>query len=435
MSMRAPSQPFTRALQGLLIALILLAPTVQYRVELGFASFALMEPVVLLAAVLLLGRQLLRRGSIYLARDPIIALLVLITLWALLVRPWSANRTGGLSDVRDWLVPTLGYIALVSTVRTGWRRWCAALLAGVVVQSLLGAYQHLTDSARPFVNELSAYKTGFLISPETSQLAFVSFAAGLFNHPNAFAIYLFGGLTLLISWPAAGWRRLVKYALVAFVATCLYWTFAKASLIMVVFALGWYMLQRWVRSGAALVVASGLGLVVVAAALLVVYSLVPDMLLNTMRWRIGLWELGLRLAIERQEILLFGNGMQLFGQQAYYGQPHNLYVYMLLEYGVLGLLWVLAVIWVISLKGWAVRQRGGFALEPRLAGLWVFLIGFFAVGMVESNLLGVESRMVFLIFYACFYGLVREVWPALEQPEQRGVAVYVGAPATHPGSL
>jgi hypothetical protein len=46
--------------------------------------------------------------------------------------------------------------------------------------------------------------------------------------------------------------------------------------------------------------------------------------------------------------------------------------------------------------------------EPLLAVLWIYLLGFFAIGLVESNLLGVEIRMLFLIFSACFSGLLRE---------------------------
>jgi len=44
-----------------------------------------------------------------------------------------------------------------------------------------------------------------------------------------------------------------------------------------------------------------------------------------------------------------------------------------------------------------------------LAALWMGLISFFIVGLVESNLMGIEARMIFLIYWACFLGLWREV--------------------------
>jgi len=46
--------------------------------------------------------------------------------------------------------------------------------------------------------------------------------------------------------------------------------------------------------------------------------------------------------------------------------------------------------------------------EPVLAALWFGLLGHFAIGLVESNLMGIENRAIFMILLACFAGLARE---------------------------
>src|SRR3972149_6640690 len=137
-----------------LIFLLLVAPTIQYRVELGSISFALIEPITLFAAGALITWQIINRHKLAIAKDPMIFLFMGITVWASVIRPWASDWQHGLSDMRDWAFSLLGYIALVSTVRLRWRKWIGVFLAWVVLLSILGIYQHFTQSARPFLNEL-----------------------------------------------------------------------------------------------------------------------------------------------------------------------------------------------------------------------------------------------------------------------------------------
>jgi O-antigen ligase len=416
----------------LLIALLMLAPTIQYRVEVGPASFMLLEPVTLAVAAILVLRQLWRRGSIYVLRDPMSGLLVALCGWCVLSTLWSSHLTRSLSAARDWIVPTIGYIVLLSSARRGWRRQVTIFVAILSLQALIGVYQHATDSSRPFVTALAAYKTGFSVSPDTAQLQAVSFAVGLFTHPNAFAIYLFFGLPLLIAWPARGWRRLPQWALVALVSVCLYWTFAKASLVVMAAALCWYGLQRLVRSRLLLALLTGLGVLGGALLAVTLSRLLPGVFLDTFYWRAGLWATGLQVIAREPWILLTGDGVIVFGQVAYYGQPHNVYIYLLLENGLPGLVWALAALGLIWRQGSYGRRTGLFAREPRLIALWTAQIGFFVIGLVESNLQGVEGRMLFLIVYACFNGLLREVWAEMAPAPAKDRPGYGSATAPRP---
>jgi hypothetical protein len=416
------------------ILLLVLIPTIQYRFEVGSMSFAFMEPVAWIACAILLSQQLHQRGSIFVVREAFIPLLLLIIAWSIAVRPLAANTTSGLSDIRDWLTPVLIFVVLISTVRTGWRTWIGLFLVGVVLQATLGIYQRWTDSTRPFVNELAIFKTGFILSPETGQLITDSYAVGLFTHPNNFAIYLFSGLMILMPWPLHR-RRWLKWALIVLVALSLYWSFAKASLIVMVAALIWYILLRLINNGVLLLIVTATLLVTGSVATLLLLRILPEGVLSTLYWRFGLWAIGLQMVWEQPVILLFGNGLDHFISTAYYGQPHNVYFYMLLQYGLFGLFWFTAVGIYVWLRGWQARSRDWFAYEPRLAGIWIALLGFFGIGLVESNVLGIENRTLLLLMIAFFSGLAREVHAELRNEQPVKERIHVGTPLARPRAL
>ena len=124
--------------------------------------------------------------------------------------------------------------------------------------------------------------------------------------------------------------------------------------------------------------------------------------------------------------------MDDFAQQAYYAQPHNVYIFLILQYGVVGLVWAALVIRIIWRRGWRLHRDGLMARESLLAALWVALLGSFAVGLVESNLLEIEGRMIFFLVVACFCGLAREVRAETYPFGARGGQEHAGAAIAHP---
>jgi O-antigen ligase len=392
-----------------LIMLLFLAPTIQYRVELGAFSFTLMEPVVLITVAALLVDQISREGRLVVLKSPLVFLCLGMTIWAFMIRPWSSDWKHGLSDMRDWAIPVLGFVTLTGTVRDGWRRWIGFFTALALCNALLGLYQHVTDSFRPFIGELAAYKTGFAVSPETNQLALVSYAVGFFSHPNGFAVYLFISLMLALGMLAQGGRRWLKIILVLCLGIVLFWTYAKASILVVALAVIVFALERIIKSGKMFLLLLAALLLLSVLSILVAVWFVPSTLLNTFYWRVGLWQTALEVVASHPSIILVGNGMDVFVTAAYYPQPHNLYIYLFLEYGLLGLLFGMIVCWSMWRHGWQARRAGLMAREPLLSALWIALLGYFAIGWVESSLIGIESRMIFLLAAACFVGLMREV--------------------------
>ncbi|MDQ4076228.1 MAG: hypothetical protein M3220_08275 [Chloroflexota bacterium] len=108
-------------------------------------------------------------------------------------------------------------------------------------------------------------------------------------------------------------------------------------------------------------------------------------------------------------LLLIGNGMDTFAEMAFYGQPHNLYIYLLLQYGEAGLVMAALLFASVWGLGWQSRTDPRLADEPLLDGLWVALLSYFVIGLVESNLLSVEPRMLFFLTASCYIGLMREL--------------------------
>jgi len=380
---------------------ILVGPTIQYRVELGAFSFAVMEPVVIGASLALILLPMLSRRPVMVRKDPLLLLLLGLMLWVTLTRPWQADWEHGLSDLRDWGIPVLAYTALVSSPSPGWRKRAQLLVLLAVAYSGMGIFQHFTNSSRPFVDELASFKTSFALT-ETGELARASYAVALFAHPNGFAIFL--SLALMTALGLAGqtrWKVAATSAAIT-IALALYWTYAKASLVAIVLVVGAFVLSRLLRS-----IPRSLVITIVVGCLLgawvaAIAAWIPDAWLATFRWRLELWHTALDIFARDPEVLLFGNGMSAFGSQAAYPQPHSLYLYSGLEYGLIGVSAIILLSVTVLRQGMVASRNGVLGGSPALEGLWMGLLGFFVIGFVESNLLGIELRMIFLIAASTF---------------------------------
>jgi transcriptional regulator with XRE-family HTH domain len=399
---------------GFLVLLLWLVPSIQYRVELGPVSFALMEPVVLGISLILLIYQLIWRRGLFLSTNVLLWIAIGYVLLAAAVRPWSPILTAGLSDVRNWVIPLITMIVLLGTFRTRWRTWSLLIVYIAAILSVIGLYQMITDSFRPFVIEGAIFKTGFVLADDGLTLETSSYAAGFFSHPNRFAQYLFVGFCVAQGWLAGTWRRALpwKLAIIALIGVTLYFTYAKASLVSMVITVGLFWLFFLLRNDrvllAVLIVIGVSGGWLILGLLL---PIIPATFFETLQWRLNLWHLSLGVLIDNPSVFLFGNGIELLLQYLPEGisEPHNVYVYLTLKYGVGGLLLLVLTMVGLVYLGWRDRVLNQMHREPVLAGLWFALIGFLLVGLVESNLQEIELRMLFLLVIGCYIGLSREL--------------------------
>ena len=425
----------------LLLFLVFLAPTIQYRVELGVFSFAVMEPVVLLASGFLLARALLKKQTVRIPRTwPEIGLIAIVA-WAVLIRPWSQDGKHGLSDIRDWGIPVVTFLTLRMTVRRGWRTAIDMFVIVISLTALVGLYQGVTGDFRPFMAQEANLKvapgeaspggglrwdpaSGMSIWEAYAHYASLSeqglaeeqavvdaasvvpppFAVGFFGHPNPMGMFLSAGFMLVLGW-AAERRRPAGWLILALVGLAFLLTYAETAYLVLACGLAAIIVLRRFRSLKAL---AALVVVVVAAGALLLAGL-PPTFFQTLAWRYGLWTTAAALLARSPSILLFGNGMDPYAGLAYYFQPHNSFIYLLLDYGLLGLGLVLAVLVSVAVKGWQDGSDGLWRQSWSLQALWIAALSFFAIGLTESVLLGIESRMIVFNFLACYLGLREEL--------------------------
>ena len=424
-----------------LLFLIFLAPTIQYRVELQAFSFAIMEPVVLLASGILVLRALSRKEAFQIPRTwPEIGLIGLVA-WAILIRPWSQDWKHGLSDIRDWVIPVVTFLTLRMTIRRDWRRAIEMVVAVVSLTAMVGVYQGITGNLRPFISpeanlklapgsvapqgvgwdpasglsvwqfyaqqarlsEQGLLPTDKALETAESQVA-PPFAVGFFAHPNSMGMFLTAGFLLVLGW-AIEIRRPEGWLVLGLAGLALALTYAKTSYVVLAGELIALFLVRRIRS---LKVLAAMTLASVVAALLLLSKL-PASVIGSLAWRYGLWTTAFHLVASSPLILLFGNGMDPYGNVAYYFQPHNSFIYLLLEFGLLGLCLILGVLACVAVKGWQDGSDGLWEQSWILPVLWIAALGFFAIGLTESVLLGIESRMIVLSFFACYLGLRRDL--------------------------
>jgi len=134
----------------------------------------------------------------------------------------------------------------------------------------------------------------------------------------------------------------------------------------------------------------------------------PPELFATYYWRVGLWKIAYEFFLQNPTILLIGGGLNKFGDIAYYGQPHNLYIYIFLLYGVPGLIFLLSILWENIWSMIFYFQANRTRDQLMQAGLFMATMSLFAVGLTESTLFGIEIRIIFMTWLALFIGFMRE---------------------------
>jgi hypothetical protein len=395
---------------SLFFLLLWLGPTIRWRVDVGSVSFAFMEPVTLFVIGILSLFMLSSGKRLTLYINSFIAVLIFYFTWILIFRPWDQNWSHGLSDLRDWGIPILTIIILLSVVKHGWRKWSLAMIPIALLHSVIGIYQHITDSFRPFASLPSIYKLDFLGTTRPS------FTVGLFEHPNSLAVFLIIAIMVSLGWLIEQngiKRKFIPSAVILLLSAILFWTYAKAEILALAFMLFLFFIIPYIRTSKIFI---ALSLIILMALLTAVWFAINQWPIEfqSIWWRIDLWKSVFQTVSTHPDILLWGNGDIAFAANAIWPQPHSVFFDTLLNYGLIGLLLLLLLIILIIGYGILSYERGDLKRNPILRALWISLLGFFITGFVESSLIGIETRMIFLMLVACFIGLRRDLFTDLK---------------------
>lgn len=392
----------------ILLFLFFLAPTVQYRMQLGSVTISLMEPVVLIASIFLFLREYFLKHSISLPRNRIFQSLYMMLFWVFFTQIiFSKNTMEGLSDLRNWFIPILGFVALLS-VKKDWRKWIGIYIFITFLNSLLGIYQYVTDSFRPFQNTYGDTRLSIVFLNGGISYINTKFSIGLFAHPNTYAMYLLGGFMIALGL-ALSTRKIKDQIIIIPIATAIILSYSKTSIIMLavlllIFGFVWLRVKTSLLSWLYLP-----AIILLLIGVLYGISSLPAEIFTTYYWRVGLWKIAYEFFLQNPTVMLIGGGLNKFGDLAYYGQPHNLFVYFFLLYGLPGLIILLSILWE-SIRSMIFYFQTNKAKDKMMeAGLFMASVSLFAVGLTDSTLFGVENRMIFVTWLALFVGFVREI--------------------------
>ncbi|MSR05494.1 MAG: hypothetical protein EXR93_00270 [Gemmatimonadetes bacterium] len=318
--------------------------SVEYRIELGPASFALCElaPVIAVGAALMEGR-----GGRGLADDARLTLLILVIAVTAFISIFLAtDQNHALSAYRDLMAPMLLFW-VVTTIRLTRDQvlalvrvaiWVAFASAGLgMIQIWTGRFLWLL---RPEDVWWQEYKTGFIRSFFLGRWLGVgtTLPSGLFATTNNFAVYLMIPTlaVMAMAWTPGqrgGWWS--YKAVFGVLLLCLVLTFSRSSLITVL--MGWVVWRSLRhrssvpagRLAAAGAIAGGMAL------LIVVSGVVSFDALGTLRGRGTMIGAALSLVKDHPAVLATGGLTDLYRSRYYSAQPvHNVLLYGVVQYGL-----------------------------------------------------------------------------------------------------
>lgn len=238
---------------------------------------------------------------------------------------------------------------------------------------------------------------------------------GTFSHPNILAFFMVFSATLLIyilrcePFRLTLAKRMKHAAYLLIVLGALVLTETRSAWIACAVVMGMYALQKerkWL-----VILALGLG---VALALPPIQARIKDLTsesgrkskeLNSMDWRIKLWQSSMPY-IARRPLTGYGLGefqpmsTQFFTLEKKHGAPaHNVYVELLFEVGLLGLLTYVSIYLAILRLFWGYQKKGATESDRRAAFiLFWYVVGFMAVSFSDNTLYYLAHNWYFWFF-------------------------------------
>lgn len=341
---------------ALLLYTVPLLLSVEYRLELGFASFALAELSAVLVWIVSLLR-IRRRHRILLKRNEVV-LLIFIMIVALPSIFFERDARHALSVYRDFTIPLIFFAGFMSAglSRQQTIKLIKVFVLLATVSAILAILQFRTGNymwtMRPEDRFWQDFKTGFIRSSAVGQLFGVedTLPVGLYSTTNNFASFLVIPTVLafalaILPSRSRSERLLWKASFVALFAGLLL-TFSRSSLI--TFLAAWLFLmifRRKDRVSSYRFAVFG-GAVLLLSGLMLGSGILSWDQLGTLQGRMSMFQAGLKLLNEHPEALLTGGFTEDYLARYYQEQLiHNLPLYMALQFSFLAALaWLLLVI-------------------------------------------------------------------------------------------
>jgi O-antigen ligase len=393
----------------LLMVMVLLAFSSDLRLDLSLQlnaslDFQFFELVCILFSLLLVlcSPWLILRGRVPLENAD--HLLIFFLLNATILSLWTEEVLHNVSRTKDffWAFAFYGLLRYGPLSRRAIGHLVRLSVVVAFIWSLLGIVQWLGwdeglggEAYRLFLASQALYKT--VVDPFGGEVVQANFAHGIYLYPQNFIYYLLCPFFLSLGLARRDRRWLVP-ALVILVA--MLGTLSKTFVLLLAIFACLYALQRFFRNPAVTLgsFAALVGAVVLAVVLFGHYPFWKRAL-ETFVWRLEIWSDALSMLRENPWLLVTGDGTAMLAStysRVGYPNPHNMFIYLLIEYGVFGAGLFFTFLF-LRLQRLRVGLEGGGAAQPAAQSLFWGLLLFVSMGVVDDMF--VQTQVAALIFF------------------------------------
>lgn len=389
----------------LFVVLILFLSGIYCRFEFEIVSFALIEPFIVL---FIIGSCIysLTKGNFKISQQRFFYIWYYFIVFLFLILPFTFDLKRSLSDIRDWTIPILFASVISSFPNLKWQKIFIFFIIFSLLFSGVGFYQFLTDSFRPFASELAPLKS--VSWPIKFGKFGSSIVVAFFSHSNQFANYLLCAFLICLGFLFISSKKFVWFFVLSFILLAMTLTYSKASITILPFAIFFFFFLHFFSSLEELFTLVLLALIIFLFFSIFLTIVLPEHYFETMQFRIKLFNAVVETVKQNPAIGLVGNGAKPYSLVSPYPNPHNLYLYFIIHYGMVGLglllLFLLKII-ILTLKGF---KKGLTKENPLFASVATALIfGYFFVGLTEVPLQDINFRMVFFLLISAFLGIYK----------------------------
>jgi O-antigen ligase len=372
---------------------------------------ALIEPVALIVLVYLImsGGPEMRRSRL----QGLAWWWLGLAAWAGLQWLVASDWRFGARDVRQLLLAVLIFAALLRRRDFNPRRaaWIAIGVAGL--SALAADVQRLTGwFAPPFATVY--FKD--VISPPTG--AGVPVAVGFFTNANVFAAFIFWPLLIAAARLIRGPQRLLAAGVVVLLSMSLYWSLARGVIGGALLGVLFLVIFLFVRPRALAFGLTAFLAAITVGVLLYFGSTHPESgFFLTLGLRRVLWDAALEMMSRTPTFLISGvgahavdylHGFALLGRE----DPHNIYLYLTVHYGLAGLAVMLLTAWAVISNGWRALRETPMRPGPVWTAVFSGWAALLVMGMLDSYFTDAPWRIWFMLMLAILLAFRTSVHPA-----------------------
>lgn len=250
-----------------------------------------------------------------------------------------------------------------------------------------------------------AFKTKSVVDVSSGDIVHTSFAHGLYLFPQNFVYYLLFPFAISIAYAQ---EKPILWSITGVFAVAIVGTLSKTFILLFAIWSCIYCAFKYIRNS-----------IVVALTLITAFCLIVFFIisfghvsywlesLGTFIWRVHIWQDTFSMLIAKPYILFIGHGTEwlrdLFSRENY-PNPHNMLLYFLIEFGVVGFVLFFSFLWLsVNKLLHAVRPN-----KRHYKFLTYALIFFICMGVVDDIFVQTQLDGIFF-FYIGLLMKIRDV--------------------------